>query len=131
MREGQLDVSDLEERSVDCDIGRELGCSTFCCRLIVRLAPGEREPGAEGRSDKHCVDKDLKSGWCVHLEPTTHACKVWSGRPRVCREYDCNTDPLLQVVLEHGFVDLTTLVKSRRTSTSPVRRVPYRHGKDG
>lgn len=123
-------MSGLEERSVNCDAGRELGCSTFCCRLIVRLAPGEHDPGNEGRSDKHCVDKDQKSGWCVHLDPTTQDCRVWSRRPRVCREYDCNMDPLLQIVLEHGFVDLTTLVKSRRATASPERRVPYRHGKE-
>jgi len=121
----------VDTASVDCERGRALGCSTFCCRLIVRLAPGERDPTASEQIDKRCVDKDPKSGWCVHLDLTSYACKIWPQRPSVCREYDCNADPLLQVVLERGFVDLTTLVRERRPCTRPARRVPYLPPKDG
>lgn len=104
-----------------------MGCGTFCCRLIVRLEPGELDPSGSGDQRKHCVDKDPRSGLCIHLDPETYSCRVWARRPRLCRDYDCNSDPLLQVVLEQGFVDLATLVRARLPATAEVRRVPYCH----
>jgi hypothetical protein len=110
---------------IDCEEGLRLGCSVFCCRLLVRLGP--RDPpayDAEGRR-KSCVDKDPKTGLCIHLDPDTHRCRVWSQRPWVCRRYDCNEDALLQVVLREGFVSLTRLVTARPTSRrGPACAVP-------
>ncbi|MBV8761357.1 MAG: YkgJ family cysteine cluster protein [Deltaproteobacteria bacterium] len=31
-------------------------------------------------------------GYCVHNDPTTHACTAHAHRPAVCRTYDCRTD---------------------------------------
>lgn len=96
---------------LDCETGRRLGCATFCCRLIVRLAPDEVEPPPPGGVAKRCVDKDPDTGLCVHLDPGTQRCRIWDRRPRVCREYDCNADPMLAVVLREGFLSLTHLVR--------------------
>lgn len=77
---------------------------------MVRLADGERDPGQPDRTDKHCVDKDPVDGLCVYNDRQTHGCSVWSERPAVCRSFDCNQDPLLQVVARDGYQSLTALV---------------------
>lgn len=97
---------------VDCDQGRLLGCQTFCCRLVVRLRPGEREPGGNQAPLKSCVDKDPGTGRCIYLDPESSLCRVWERRPLECREYSCCHDPRLQVVLREGFVSLTQLAKA-------------------
>jgi hypothetical protein len=113
---------------VDCDKGRAMGCHTFCCRLIVRLAPGELEPSGEYADGKRCVDKDPTSGWCIHLDCQTSRCRVWAQRPVVCREYDCNHDPLLPIVLSTGIVNLAQLVRAPRSPCDTRPIVPYRRG---
>ena len=108
---------------LDCEAGRRMGCATLCCRLIVRLREGERDPGGHDRPLQHCVDKEPGDGLCVYLDREHWRCSVWERRPAVCREYDCNADPLLQVVLRDGFVSLTQLVNA-----APCHRrvrIPY------
>lgn len=83
---------------VDCDAGREMGCQTFCCRLLVRLKPHEMVPNEEGLAPKGFVDK-TEDGYCVHMDRETNRCGIWQTRPEICREYDCNGDEVLQVVL--------------------------------
>lgn len=112
---------------VDCEAGRQMGCATFCCRLIVRLGDEERarHPGGPAKS---CVDKDPDDGLCVHLCRDTHVCQVWDRRPRICRLYDCNRDPLLQVVLRDGFVSLAALVRAEPPPRAAWQSVPLREG---
>jgi hypothetical protein len=101
-----------DDNILDCDAGRSLGCSTFCCYLLVRLEPEERPAPEDGLPAKGYVDK-TPDGRCIHLEPGTGRCQNWENRPRVCRAYSCNSDPLLQAVLKEGFVSLGRLVRSR------------------
>lgn len=100
---------------LDCDEGRRLGCSTYCCSLIVRLEPGERDPTLP-EIEKRCIDKCPASGVCIHLGPRDQRCGIYPSRPAICRAYDCRTDPLLKVVLREGFESLVKLV------TSPLLR---------
>lgn len=105
-----------------------MGCNTFCCWLLVRLDPDEREPGDGRTAAKGFVDKDT-DGCCVHLDQRTNLCRVWERRPRICREYDCNTDFLLQVVLAEGFTSVVQLVRAAVRAYIPKEmfiRVPYR-----
>lgn len=98
----------MAETFIDCDAGRRLGCNTFCCRLLVRYDADERPPAPPGETAKGCVDK-APDGLCVNLDRSTHRCAIWDRRPRVCREYDCNTDYLLQVALRVGVTNIVQL----------------------
>jgi len=109
--------------NVDCDAGRRQGCRTFCCRLLVRLAPEERTGDGKG-----FVDKDAE-GLCVHLDRDTFLCRIWERRPKVCREYDCNADDLLQVALRQEFRTIVDLAKAATRMVLPREkylRVPHR-----
>lgn len=106
---------DTDITCVDCDAGRKMGCHSFCCRLLVRLRPEEMtRQGEEGLPPKGFVDKDV-DGLCVHFERETGLCAIWEDRPITCREYECNSDFLLQVVLREGF---ESIVKTARSAAS-------------
>ncbi|MEJ2105766.1 MAG: YkgJ family cysteine cluster protein [Acidiferrobacteraceae bacterium] len=115
---------------VDCDAGRRLGCQTFCCRLLVRLDPDEQVPtGEPGTPPKGFVDKD-EQGYCVHFDRERSLCRIWQQRPRICREYSCNGDPLLQVVLREGFVNIAQLAIAESKAYIPREthiHVPCHH----
>lgn len=114
---------------LDCAAGRRLGCATFCCRLIVRLEPDERDPAQPDNAAKHCIDKDESDGLCVWSDRSSDLCGIWERRPAVCRAYDCNQDPLLQVALRDGFVSLTQLVTADPAPPETDRiGVPYLGG---
>ena len=94
--------------NVDCAVGREMGCQTFCCRLLVRLDPDER--AAYGNIPGNFVEKDA-DGYCKHLNRETQLCAMWDRRSRVCRSYDCNGDFLLQVAVRSSFRNIAELAK--------------------
>lgn len=103
----------MSDADIDCEAGRVLGCQTFCCRLLVRLDPDEREPSQEGLPPKGFVDKDLEDSLCIHLDRKNHRCRIWAKRPRVCREYHCNDDEMLQAALKLGsFRNIVELAKA-------------------
>lgn len=102
------DVPEVKTAAIDCQAGRDMGCTTFCCRLIVRLKDHER-PQFNGAGT---IEKG-EDGLCCHLDRETYLCSIWDKRPSVCREYSCNGDPLLQVVLREGFTNLVALAKSK------------------
>jgi len=125
----------IERSDVDCVRGREIGCQTYCCCLLVRLEPGENKPEdnkqVENRQGKNRPDKNrsgeivrcnkslpapgfiekAKDGYCIYFERETKLCSVWHNRPKVCREFSCNNDELLQVALRESFTSLVDLVK--------------------
>ncbi|GMR21314.1 MAG: hypothetical protein BMS9Abin36_1914 [Gammaproteobacteria bacterium] len=106
-----LNENEFYRSDVDCDAGRYAGCGSYCCRLLVRLDPDEQVPNEiEGLPPKGYVDKDEK-GYCVNFNRKTHHCNIWATRPRVCREYSCNPDPLLQIALREGFVSVVQLAR--------------------
>jgi hypothetical protein len=108
-----------KKSNINCDEGKRLGCGTFCCRLLVRLDPEEMEPSDDGLPPKGFVDK-LPDGNCIHFDSHKQICKIWHKRPRVCREYECNSDFLLQVVLRNGFTTLGKLAKQASKSYIPI-----------
>jgi len=134
-----MSCHEKENRSnIDCDAGRELGCHSFCCRLLIRLDPDEREPSQDGLPAKGFVDKD-ENGNCIHHDLENGLCKIWERRPRVCRVYECNTDPLMQIVVKHGFTSLGALIKTAANTyvakekhiTIPLREVEQELNRSG
>jgi len=108
----------MGENLVDCEVGRQLGCATFCCRLIVRLSESERHSGRYGPAQKNCLDKSLDDGLCVHLDRDTHRCGIWETRPSICREYTCNGDPMLEAAIRHGVKNIVQLSKDAQSYRS-------------
>ncbi len=98
----------MSDSILDCEIGRRLGCSTYCCRLLVRYDENERPLAADGLTRKNCIDK-APDGLCVYLDRVTYRCNIWDRRPRVCREYNCNDDPMLQVAISVGVENIVQL----------------------
>lgn len=105
-------------RLVDCDTGRCMGCATFCCRMLVRLQLDEIKPGDGTSPPKSFVDKDT-DGYCIHFDRESNHCNNWEERPKVCREYECNSDFLLQVVLREGFSNIANLAKAASKAYIP------------
>jgi hypothetical protein len=103
---------------VDCEAGRRMGCAAFCCRLLVRLQPHEMEKSDGHTAVKGFVDKD-EQGLCIHLNRETWGCDIWETRPQLCREYDCNSDFLLQVVLREGFTNIADVARKAATAYIP------------
>jgi hypothetical protein len=92
---------------------------------LVRLQPGERDPSAPDNPEKRFVDKHPKTGLCVNLDPETQLCQTWDRVPRWCAEYDCNEDPRLQVVLQHGFTSILDFNRPVYRERVPIR-IPTR-----
>jgi len=96
---------------LDCDAGRKLGCKSFCCRLLVRLEEHERnEVDPATNRVKGYVDKK-ENGTCVHQDEENGLCLNWENRPKICREYDCNFDKLLQVVFKSSGKSISDWMK--------------------
>lgn len=114
--------------TVDCEVGRRLGCATFCCRLIVRLQAEDAGSPAAPDPRKSCLDKDPEDGLCVHFDRSRGLCRIWRDRPSLCRAYDCNHDPLLQVVLRDGLTSLTDLVRATTPPRESWVQIPYVDG---
>jgi hypothetical protein len=107
-----------ETRLIDCSEGRRMGCAVFCCRMLVRLQPDEMEPSDGTTPAKGFVDKDPE-GYCIYYNQESGLCDNWEKRPKVCREYECNSDFMLQVVLREGFTNIAELAKAASKAFIP------------
>jgi len=59
---------------------------------------------------KGYVDKK-ENGTCIHQNEENGSCLNWENRPKICREYDCNYDRLLQVVLKSSGKSISVWMK--------------------
>lgn len=114
----------FKTRLIDCDAGRRLGCQSFCCRMLVRLKPHEMQPTKDGSPAKGFVDKD-EQGYCIHFDKQTSLCQNWDKRPEVCREYECNSDFLLQVALRDNFKNIVELAQKAARAYIPEGTYKY------
>lgn len=101
----------VKEALLDCDAGRALGCKSFCCRLLIRLEKHERtEIDPVTNRAKGYIGKK-ENGTCLHQDEETGLCQNWENRPKNCREYDCNYDKLLQIVLKSNATSIASWMK--------------------
>jgi len=127
MCSGRPEFSGTDRSDIDCEQGRRLGCQVFCCRLLVRLEPEERPPPENGLAQKGYMDKD-PDGYCIHFDRERKICRIWEQRPKICRAYNCNRDPLLQVALRYPFRNLADLLRASVRALIPrgtEKNIPY------
>jgi len=67
------------------------------------------------------LDKD-EDGFCIHLDRASMKCRIWHRRPRVCRAYDCNDDPMLPVALGGKFRNIVELARATTRSGARASR---------
>jgi hypothetical protein len=69
-------------------------CQAVCCRLRFALSAAEVEDGRmRWELGRPYYNRQLASGCCHQLDPSTKACGIYADRPCVCRRYSCANDP--------------------------------------
>ncbi|MBN2361249.1 MAG: YkgJ family cysteine cluster protein [Deltaproteobacteria bacterium] len=99
---------------VDCAAGQRMGCELLCCRLFVPLSLEEMAAGLQTQSPLSNLLRQEPDGFCCYLDRATRRCTIWQRRPLVCRRYNCNDDPKLQVVLREGFTSFGRLIEQSK-----------------
>lgn len=85
------------------------------------------EDGVNGYAPKGYVDKS-PDGYCVHMNIENGLCMDWQNRPQACREYECNGDPNLQIVLRYGIINIAEIARRAATEyihTETYIKIPY------
>lgn len=95
---------------LDCDRGRTMSCGNLCCRLMVMLTGEEMARGLLTQSPMSGLLKQGLDGFCHYLDRETQRCSIFEQRPLICRLYNCNTDPKLQVMMRQGFTSFTAML---------------------
>jgi Fe-S-cluster containining protein len=64
-------------------------CLASCCRLQVRLLPGDRIPGHFVDEDDHGLEVMARGddGWCLALDRGSLRCTIHPVRPQLCRGF--------------------------------------------
>jgi uncharacterized protein len=110
---------------VDCEAGRRMGCRTLCCQLFVPLSLNEMRRGLQAQTPYSTLLKQEPDGYCTYLDRANHRCTVWRERPVVCRRYNCNADPKLQVVLREGMTSFGRLIEqAKRIPRDQWQQIP-------
>ncbi len=85
---------------IDCEARIPL-CKGRCCKLFFALSFQDL--------DEHVVKWDYskpynirhrEDGYCVHNDPQTRGCGVYTNRPAICRSYDCSKDVRIWIDFE-------------------------------
>jgi Fe-S-cluster containining protein len=77
---------------VDC-ASRLPICKAACCRLRFALTSEEVERGViRWDLGRPYIIRHDETGMCVHNDPASGACEVYTERPRPCQQYSCATD---------------------------------------
>lgn len=71
---------------------------------------------------KGFVDKG-EDGYCVYIDREKGICRRWKNRPEACREYTCNGDPNLQIVLRDGVINIAEV--ARRAASEYINTETY------
>lgn len=70
-------------------------CGARCCRLSFALSTEDLDEGVIrwDYGQPYLIRQRASDGYCVHNDPHSRGCTVHGHRPRVCRSYDCRSDP--------------------------------------
>lgn len=68
-------------------------CKAACCTFRFPLARQDVEEGvAQWDLGRPYVNRQDGTGYCVHSDPNTRACRIYEQRPATCRVFDCRQD---------------------------------------
>lgn len=69
-------------------------CKARCCQMDFPLSTADLDEGIIrwDYGQPYLIRQRASDGFCVHNDPTTHACTVHVHRPAACRRYDCRND---------------------------------------
>lgn len=69
-------------------------CQGRCCTFHFALSTQDLDEGVIrwDYGKPYMIRQRPGDGYCVHSDPTTHACTAYQHRPRPCRMYDCRND---------------------------------------
>ena len=77
-------------------------CKAACCKLQFPLSTRDLDEGIirwdYGRP--YMIRQRASDGYCVHNDPNTRGCGVYSHRPAICRTYDCREDKRIWIDFE-------------------------------
>jgi hypothetical protein len=92
MRVDQETVADQPPVEVDC-AARMHVCNAVCCRLDFALTVPEVESGRiKWDLGRPYFIRREANGCCAHNDPQSGGCRIYAGRPGVCRGYSCARD---------------------------------------
>jgi len=85
---------DVEGAPVPCAELLHL-CHARCCKMTFALSTQDLDEGVIrwDYGQPYLIRQRASDGYCVHNDPDSRGCTVHAFRPRVCRQYDCRTDP--------------------------------------
>jgi Fe-S-cluster containining protein len=77
-------------------------CHGRCCTLSFALSTTDLDEGVIrwDYGQPYLIRQRASDGYCVHNDPDSRACTVHRFRPRVCRSYDCRSDPRVWIDYE-------------------------------
>lgn len=73
-------------------------CLASCCRLLVRLLPGDRVPGHLLAEDDQGLTVMVRGddGWCLALDRGSLRCTIYAVRPQLCRVFEAGSPECLE-----------------------------------
>jgi Fe-S-cluster containining protein len=91
--EPSVDKYEVEPVSIPCDELIPL-CEGRCCSYTFSLSTQDLDEGVIrfDYGQPYMIRQRSSDGYCVHNDPTTHACDSHAHRPKICRTYDCRND---------------------------------------
>ena len=91
-------LTDLPQ--IDCEARIPL-CKGRCCTLHFALSFQDLDENVvKWNYEKPYQIRRRDDGYCVHNDPNTRGCGVYSHRPAICRTYDCREDKRIWIDFE-------------------------------
>jgi len=91
-------LTDLPQ--IDCEARIPL-CKGRCCKLHFALSFQDLDENVvKWNYEQPYQIRRREDGYCVHNDPNTRGCGVYSHRPAICRTYDCREDKRIWIDFE-------------------------------
>lgn len=94
--------ADAKGIDVDCPSLLHL-CKARCCTFKFFLTKQDLDEGiARWDYGNPYWIRQGDDGYCVHCDPATRGCTIYTDRPHVCRRFDCRNDRRIWLDFENG-----------------------------